>query len=751
MSFQWPVFDLGGEAWRQLKDTENLEAIFELPEIKLIKDAFTFYPPRASLSTPERCLLYALARAQEARTLLVLGGVDSGAGEILAWAGHVARHGRTVLADERRPSELRKPQEPAWPLDLAHSMEFRRASVDHALDQALSCGERYDFVHFDAPVVWRFPADATRALMRTAALVRRGGTLTVNMAHSSDIAAHLDAWLESAPGWRKLKTPTGVNLMALRRDAVFQSPAETPTIFFRSLPVGRSADYLLVRWAAGNVAGRIECQITLHSENAASEEAVQIAFSIENDELRAEKIVELPSFRLNQSRSGDAFCEIRLTWLPEDRSASPLTFICEPEVFDRSPFSAGRLPAIGNVYIYGAGNGGAVARQFLVDRTALHICGFIDSYRNGLHEGLPVHSLNDYMSTHRLDSDIIVVASTARAEIFKALQAHGVTEFFDIFPLIGIDVENCSNENAITIEQRLAMLEEQVIDLRAKVAPFRMLSEYDRDDVVFVYQMGKVGSTAVAEALRRTGLVTFHGHSFRGEFILALQNGAKKRGNFALYDMVEYWKMAATCLAASPYMRKRLRFVTLCREPISHFISNYFQRHSDFYGEEYFAHSWPDEQVEEKIIMEMIADARMLITLGKSYSDIDLHFPSGCDALSFVKHWFELDFKRSVGVDLTSLPMDPRGFIRRDNILLLKMERLSELGDVLSSFTGRTSIDLRPSNEMSQRIGQLYRRVKARIRFPDDVLDEMYSWRWVQAFYSKEEIASFRRSWSQSE
>lgn len=76
------------------------------------------------------------------------------------------------------------------------------------------------------------------------------------------------------------------------------------------------------------------------------------------------------------------------------------------------------------VYLFGAGDCGVHARHMLENRFGLSVSGFIDSFRGGTLDGLPIIQAARFFAEHAQDSAVLITSQYWR-EIGEGLRSHG--------------------------------------------------------------------------------------------------------------------------------------------------------------------------------------------------------------------------------------------------------------------------------------------------------------------------------------
>lgn len=81
-----------------------------------------------------------------------------------------------------------------------------------------------------------------------------------------------------------------------------------------------------------------------------------------------------------------------------------------------------------SIYIFGAGSYGKSVKDALACKKFSNIVGFIDSYKSGNLDGLPVIKFDSYIEEHT-DENLIVIASSFYVEIETKLSAYGILDY----------------------------------------------------------------------------------------------------------------------------------------------------------------------------------------------------------------------------------------------------------------------------------------------------------------------------------
>ena len=175
--------------------------------------------------------------------------------------------------------------------------------------------------------------------------------------------------------------------------------------------------------------------------------------------------------------------------------------------------------------------------------------------------------------------------------------------------------------------------------------------------------------------------------------------------------------------------KRRLKVITLVREPVANNVSMFFQLLRQYVG--------PDVEPSE------CATDRLIDIFIKQY----MH--------ARPLTWLDAEVKTSFGIDIFQHPFPiEQGYttITRENVSLLVLR--CELDDrtksrAIADFLGIDAFEIVRSNLRSdQPEAEKYREFKRMIRMPPALLELMYDSKFARHFYSSEERDRFRTRWS---
>lgn len=241
---------------------------------------------------------------------------------------------------------------------------------------------------------------------------------------------------------------------------------------------------------------------------------------------------------------------------------------------------------------------------------------------------------------------------------------------------------------------------------------------------VVVYQMAKVGSLAVVEALERSGIKADHVHRMSREHIAKMCDERRELG-WIVPPLRRHDRLGPRLREIIVRRGIPARIVTLVREPIARNLSSYFE-HLDAI--------WRMRNAHEKVPLEALC---------RGFVERYTH----TEPLT----WFDDEMHPVLDVDVYRFPFPADGHLTirtaQFDVLVLK----NELDDAaksnaLSRFFGVENIIVRRSNETGEKsTGVVFRRFTEAIRLSPEYVDEMMSARYTRHFYSEAERAAVRQ------
>ncbi len=262
-------------------------------------------------------------------------------------------------------------------------------------------------------------------------------------------------------------------------------------------------------------------------------------------------------------------------------------------------------------------------------------------------------------------------------------------------------------------------------------------------EMLFIHQMGKVGSTTISASLRAAGVrrrmavyqthfLSEEGIAFRRELALEGYGGwdnltpKGKKGHLRgqmLHDKLRRMRERG----------ERCKVITLVRDPVATNVSGYFHKNE----------WWPDE------VRAAVKENRpgMLDALR---DDFAASYPHQVPLT-----WFDMEIKPMFGIDVFAEPFPrEKGYhVYRGefaDLLLIKLEKLNGVAEeAFKSFLQLPEFKLVKTNVAEDKwYADAYDAFKEWLELPDAYLNEQYDSTYSRHFYTPEEIAGFRRKWA---
>ncbi len=251
------------------------------------------------------------------------------------------------------------------------------------------------------------------------------------------------------------------------------------------------------------------------------------------------------------------------------------------------------------------------------------------------------------------------------------------------------------------------------------------------DGPVIVYNMAKVGSRSVYETLTDLdlGIPIYHAHVLHDLENMA-ESLTKQLSNPVNSLAVVRQGMELRRLIYSDRNQK-WNLVSLVRDPIARNVSRFFHG-----------------------IEEVIPDIRQQLDAFSIGSDDLIHaFLNKWEHVSAL-NWFDTQFKPVFDIDVYSRPFPrEKGYdIYREGRFSLLLIRLEDLDihaeQAIEEFLGIPDFKLKRSNVGAEKwYKDIYREFLSKITLSDEYIDQIYNSKFVQHFYSRDEIEAFRARW----
>lgn len=245
-----------------------------------------------------------------------------------------------------------------------------------------------------------------------------------------------------------------------------------------------------------------------------------------------------------------------------------------------------------------------------------------------------------------------------------------------------------------------------------------------RSTPIIVYQMGKVGSSAVRESLKNQGFSSvFHAHLMNPTHIQRVRQEYLAHSARAPNE----WKgrMLYNSIVRGG---KRAKFISLVREPLGRNISAFFQNFKRFTGTEYDQASFMIDELADIFI--------------KGYEH------------TVPLTWFDWEVKPVLGIDVYQHPFpQDKGWltIKKGSfeLLILKLEiDDSRKERALADFLGVSEFRLVRANvAREKKYAKTYQDFLRSIKLPESYVEIMCNSEYIRHFYSEAEIEAIRARW----
>jgi hypothetical protein len=267
----------------------------------------------------------------------------------------------------------------------------------------------------------------------------------------------------------------------------------------------------------------------------------------------------------------------------------------------------------------------------------------------------------------------------------------------------------------------MSFIRKQILNLYLHFNNLKRMAITD-NRILLVYSMGKVGSSAVYKAIQSAlpHSMLYHVHFLSKNYLenLLLQTHS------VFHHNITKGKEILQKIEDNP--QKTITIVTFVRDPIIRDISDLFQN---------WNHQFPD--------IENVDTSELTSVIDKH----DHHY---------VLNWFDVEFKGYLGFDIYKYPFNKTdGYQVYEyegiKILCLKQELLNVVGSIaLKEFLG-LDVKLLPANQsLHKKGGSLYNYLRKNYVAPAEKLERVYSSKYVQHFYTEEEISEFISFWSKA-
>ncbi|WP_199611274.1 putative capsular polysaccharide synthesis family protein [Flocculibacter collagenilyticus] len=258
----------------------------------------------------------------------------------------------------------------------------------------------------------------------------------------------------------------------------------------------------------------------------------------------------------------------------------------------------------------------------------------------------------------------------------------------------------------------------------------KLFQRYLNKDSVFIYQMGKVGSTSLEGSI--DGAVHVHTFHARNHTCpVRLRGMARFGGRYYLNRLKqELVYIVCKCLFKR---RRQTKIISLVREPLSRNISMFFHDIDAYIFSAY---------------TNCLGGGRQLSTREQSSNFLVEVFSSEFNHEYPVK-WFDEELKATTGIDIYDYSFDiNKGYALiqsgKFSLLLLRSDKLTQNIAIIESFVGR-EIKLGAKNLARDKwYWEAYQQFIDNYKLSESMSKLLYDNRFMKHFFSKDEISALK-------
>jgi len=253
---------------------------------------------------------------------------------------------------------------------------------------------------------------------------------------------------------------------------------------------------------------------------------------------------------------------------------------------------------------------------------------------------------------------------------------------------------------------------------------------------VLVYQMGKVGSSTVYNAVKaaQPAVPVYHVH-FLSRHLAKHRLSHEQSGQLPVPYHIYLGEALRAQLLRNP--GKPVKIISLLRDPVAFELSNLFQNPRLVGG--------------DASLKQLLAEREQL----RGYLEKQL---ASSGEQGYLEGWFDREIKSVFGIDVFDEQfLYEQGWQHYRNesadLLLIRLEDLSAEGPrVIADFLGmERPLALSPVNDRTSQVhGNEYSRIAASLQLDPALLAEVYGRRFAQHFYSSVERRRMQDKWQAS-
>ncbi|XQW85912.1 putative capsular polysaccharide synthesis family protein [Thalassotalea piscium] len=249
-----------------------------------------------------------------------------------------------------------------------------------------------------------------------------------------------------------------------------------------------------------------------------------------------------------------------------------------------------------------------------------------------------------------------------------------------------------------------------------------LLTQYADEESVFIYQMGKVGSTSLENAIPQG----IHIHAFysKNNTCPIRQAALSKLGIKRFFYILER-EIMQYLLRRVFKKRKSTKIITIVRDPIARNMSMFFH---DLDAYLFSVHS--NFMNTRRAPLPTRSQPKSLLT--KVFNEAFDH--------DYPLNWFDNEFKPMTNIDVFSKPFKrEQGYSLFESdtlsVLLMSTEKLAQLTPVISDFLGYNVMVSKENSAQSKWYSDIYSDFKVHYTMPVDIENRIKSSKYFKHFY----------------
>ena len=405
------------------------------------------------------------------------------------------------------------------------------------------------------------------------------------------------------------------------------------------------------------------------------------------------------------------------------------------------------------VYLYGAGLYGKKTCQML-NEIGVFPEGFVDAKEDiqGIQVfGIPVFSPTEiYLLAEK--EDIIVIVSTEKYtdEIIdimeeKKFNCKSVYTLFGLKYAIYFNLDKLDEQIRSKYRDRFSIWRyNRELEVYRNQANQSLEAVINGEAEIVVFQPGKVGSNTVAATLRHYGVPVVHSHGilFSSEYA----NGGQEVKN----TLTKYLLNSG----------KKIKLITLVRDPIAKDIGHFFQKISETANDVGWLVKGLMEKDFQKSFLNYLSvvtpfdfstEQKKLLFNEKMICHID--YIGTKSEKGALWGWYEEELKNTLGINVLADEFDTeKGYsvFKYGNIelLIMQLEKLNQLEEVLAEFVGVENLKLVNVNRGAEKAYRyVYKQFQQQVQLPRKYVEFCYNNPYMNHFYSKADRKKFYSKW----